>query len=404
MRRVRIFAVVAGLSLASATSPAVAGSPVLAAGATEVADTSSRRAPADAPPAVSWAPSRDTLDALRVRVGDRAIQVWNGDDHVGIRHASLDSSGVRFEIWKQDYAPWVYEGWGIDAPRSEGGGAAPQRSSRIPWSAVGRIETQQSRVLLGAAAGTLVGLGALGLASSTTGMWSDMSALVLAPAIVVSFGLLGSVVGGLAPGRTLVWKRQAAAPSTSPARSAILAPEPVVAPDTSSPAGAEEASRAGPSLAKSAPATESLARLRTRVGRRDVRVSVGEDDYKLSDARFDSSGVVFPPGGRQGRSLWADEGESPATSPIAWERVSCIRVQHSHVVLGAVAGALLGSGILIHSLKQGNGYNDDWPATSAVLAPLAVLVGASVGGMLGGSFLATWPIVWQHAPDRHGAR
>ena len=187
------------------------------------------------------------------------------------------------------------------------------------------------------------------------------------------------------------------------ARPALAGP-PVVAADTSSTVGAEGPSRAAPSLSEAPPSTGSLAQLRARAGRRVVRVSVGEDDCKLSHARFESSGVVFSSGGREGMSLWAGAGESPRSSPIPWDRVNCIRVQHSHVALGAVTGALLGSWVVARTIHQGTGYDEIAAAGVVVLTPLAGLVGASVGALLGGSAFATWPIVWQRAPGQHGAR
>jgi hypothetical protein len=382
--------------LAVATRPALADSP--APDSAAVADTPSLLAPAAASPAASWAPARDTLEALRARIGDGTIQVWGDADPLGIRHARLDSSGVQFEISEQDHDSWVYERWGIEGPRSESGGAAARRSSLIPWALISRIETQHSRVLLGAAAGSLVGLGALGMVSSSTDMWSDMGALVLAPAIVVSFGLLGAVIGGSNPARAVAWQRPAAASRTRSAGTPVAAPDPAAAADTSSTLGAEEASRAVSSLAQAPPSTGSLAPLKALVGRRAVRVIVGEDDYRLSHPRFDSTGVVFSPGGRQGMSLWAGEGEAPVASPIAWERIDCIRAQHSKVALGAVTGALLGSLVVINAANHSNSDSEIVAAT--VFAPLVAVVGASVGALLGGSLFASWPIVWQ----REGAR
>jgi hypothetical protein len=202
--------------LAGATRPAFADTPAPARDPAMAAGTPFLRDTAASPSAASWAPSADALDALRARIGDHAIHLWNGSDHIAVRHARLDSSGVHFELWKQDYAPWVYDGWRLAAPRSEAGGGGSAGSSRIPWARISRIETQQSRVLLGAAAGTLLGLAALGMASSSTDMWSDMGALVLAPAIVVSFGLLGAVAGGLVPGRSTAWQRTTATRRTTP--------------------------------------------------------------------------------------------------------------------------------------------------------------------------------------------
>jgi hypothetical protein len=107
-----------------------------------------------------------------------------------------------------------------------------------------------------------------------------------------------------------------------------FADSPVPAPDSaaaavadpSSTVGAEGPSRAAPALADATPSAGSLALLRTRVGRRVVRVSVGEDDYKLSRARFEPSGVVFSPGGSEGMSLWAGEGDAPRSPERCWDR------------------------------------------------------------------------------------
>lgn len=165
--------------------------------------------------------------------------------------------------------------------------------------------------------------------------------------------------------------------------------------DTSSTVGAEGPSRAASSLADSAPSASSLALLRTRVGRHLVRVSVGEDDYKLSRARFEPSGVVFKPGGSEGMSLWAGEGESPVSSPIAWERIDCIRVQRSHAVLGAVTGALLGSWLVINAANHSNYDQMEGALFTVISAPLIGIGGASVGALLGVTLFATWPIVWR---------
>ena len=183
------------------------------------------------------------------------------------------------------------------------------------------------------------------------------------------------------------------------ADSPVPAPDSAAVADTTSSVRTEEPSRVAPFLAGAMPSARSLALLRAQVRRRVVRVGVGQDDYKLSRARFESSGVVFSPGGRQGLSLWAGEGEPPVSSPIAWDRIDCIRVQHSHVALGAVTGALLGSWAVINAANQHSGYgwNEFGLVETVLLSPLAGTVGASVGALLGGTLFATWPIVWRPA-------
>ena len=190
--------------------------------------------------------------------------------------------------------------------------------------------------------------------------------------------------------------------ATHPALAASVVPVPdsAAVADTSAAVWTEEPSRAAPSLADAMPSARSLALLRTRVGRRTVRVGVGQDDYKLSRARFESSGVVFSPVGREGMSLWAGEGESPVSSPIAWDRIDCIRAQHSNTRSGAIIGALLGSGLLIGAVKQASGHSSEpgmeWLG-AVIYTPLAGAAGAYVGAFFGGTVFATWPIVWRPA-------
>ena len=211
--------------------------------------------------------------------------------------------------------------------------------------------------------------------------------------------------------RSLGWFAMAACLSivrVAPAARAgvpVPASDPTVAADTSSAVGAGAPSIAEPTLSRAAPSSRSLAVLRTCVGRRPVRVTIGQDDYRLSQARFEPSGVVFPTGGRQGVSLWADEGEPPLVSPIPWDRMDCIRVEHSHAAFGAVTGALLGAWVVARAANQErNRESGDVMVGELIFLPLGILAGASVGAMLGGSALATWPVVWRHAPDPRRAR
>ena len=178
------------------------------------------------------------------------------------------------------------------------------------------------------------------------------------------------------------------------ADSPFSTPDSAVVADTASSAGLEEPSPAAPSFARALPTTESLALLRTQVGYRAVRVTVGEDDHKLSHARFEPSGVVFRPGGRQGMSLWAGEGESPVSSPITWDRIDCIRVMRSHAALGAVAGAVLGLWAAINAANQ---YDSDVGVGPGVVILSAPVIGACAGALLGGTVFATWPIAWRPA-------
>jgi hypothetical protein len=178
-----------------------------------------------------------------------------------------------------------------------------------------------------------------------------------------------------------------------PALAGSPAPSSAGAADTSSTIRVEEPSRATRSLTEVTPSTRSLALLRTQAGRRVVRVSTGKDDYEFSRARYESSGVVFSPGGREGMPLWAGEDASSISSPIPWERIESIRVRHSHGAGAAVTGALLASFLVINAANHAR-PDKPMPGT-IILAPLAVAAGAWVGASCGGSVFASWPTVWR---------
>jgi len=176
-----------------------------------------------------------------------------------------------------------------------------------------------------------------------------------------------------------------------------LAADSTTVADAQSSVRAEERSPAAPSAPETTPSVGSLGLLRSQVGRRVVRVNVGQDDYEFRHVSFDSSGVVFSPGGEEGMPLWAGEDASPLSTPISWDRIECIRVRHSYTKFGAVTGALLGSGLIIGAVNRAAGHSEvpglEWVG-AAIQAPLAGAVGAYVGAIIGQSF-GTWPIVWR---------
>jgi hypothetical protein len=367
--------------------PAMADSPLHAPDSAVVADTASLQAPvaaadAAADTAVSvteWAPPPAEIAAVRERVDHPVVRLFVGPDAYDVRGARFDSAGVSFDSGNLRGVPaWDNDGLNGDDTRPAALG------SPIGWERIERITMRKPCALRGALVGGLIctaaAAGILGWAAQVdmADKGNPVAVLVL-PALG---GVVGGAVGAFRWRSEPVWQR---------------APDSAVVADTASSAGLEKPSTPAPSFGRTGPSAESLALLRTQVGRRAVRVSVGEDDYKLSHARFESSGVVFRPGGRQGMSLWAGEGDSPVSSPIAWDRIDCIRVQRSRAVTGAVTGALLGVWVVIMAANQRDPDAFVGPAFAAGFIVSAPVVGACAGALLGGTVLATWPIAWRPA-------
>jgi hypothetical protein len=153
----------------------------------------------------------------------------------------------------------------------------------------------------------------------------------------------------------------------------------------------------GAAHAQVAPSAAALALLRSQVGRQPVRVSAGGDAYEFRHAGFGAAGVEFSTGHDDDLPLWANADARPASSPIPWERIDAVRVQHSQVracaLLGAVVGAALVIGVWRHSRDDlGLALIDD-----AIVAPLAAIGGAATGAVAG-ALATTWPVVWRRAP------
>ncbi len=182
----------------------------------------------------------------------------------------------------------------------------------------------------------------------------------------------------------------------------VPGPVAVAATDTLTPATAGEPLQATRSRRECAPTAETLSLLRTSVGRRIVRVSVDQDVYELTRARFDSSGVSFTPGGEEGMPLWPGEDAMPVASPITWDRIGCIRAQHSYAMASAIAGAAVAVAPIFIAVSHEHGRSVEANIGWAVVTPLAAALGALVGGNFGAA--GTWPIAWQRPQAGHGTR
>lgn len=98
------------------------------------------------------------------------------------------------------------------------------------------------------------------------------------------------------------------------ADSPVHAPDSAGLADTSSSARVEEPLRQSLSLAQPWSSTEALALLRTQVGSRAVRVSVGEDDDKLSHARRITMEPADMPALMTNKNAW--DGSRPAPGAL----------------------------------------------------------------------------------------
>jgi hypothetical protein len=155
--------------------------------------------------ATAWAPSADTLALLRTLIGRRPIRVWSAAEGYEIHHARIDSTGVNFGAGGSR---------GLPVPS---GGDAPRLSSPIAWSRIDRLEAVHSRVRWGAAVGTAVGLLAMTYVLAGTDYYEDEFMIFIeVPGALVGPMLLGTLVGSIASGRTLVWRRPTASSSEVP--------------------------------------------------------------------------------------------------------------------------------------------------------------------------------------------
>lgn len=183
-----------------------------------------------------------------------------------------------------------------------------------------------------------------------------------------------------------------------PALAGPPAPDSATAADTSSTTTVEGHLRATQSLTEATPSSRSLDLLRTRVGRRVVRVSAGHDDYEFSRARFERSGVVFSTAGSEGLPRWAAEGEAQASSPIAWDRIDRIQAWKPCGLRGALIGGLVGAAAYTVILSQARADGDEVGFGAILLLPLVPL--AAVLGSAVGAFQQRLEPVWQREFDR----
>jgi hypothetical protein len=169
----------------------------------------SASAPAFAPAVAGAVPSDADLRSIRHTVGKRTINLLEGDRHLRLDHAVIDSAGVSFQAWRQGYAPFVYKEWGLDTLNEIRAGELPAGTTLVSWSRIDRIEILRSHALRGAAIGAFAGGLLAGVQVSALAANSDdaLGLLIIAPAEVVASTLLGTLIGGLAPGRTVVWRR-----------------------------------------------------------------------------------------------------------------------------------------------------------------------------------------------------
>ena len=169
----------------------------------------------------------------------------------------------------------------------------------------------------------------------------------------------------------------------------------VPAADTSAANRVAAHSPAVPSLVQSARAAEALAATRGITGHA-VRVTVCREEYELTRASFDSTGVVFTPDEEQGMPRWPVDGSVRLASPVAWEQVECVRVQQSHAGIGAVVGMAVAS-IAVVAVISGHHASPNGPdLEQVVLPPAGLALGALVGAFVGGT--GSWPVAWQRTP------
>jgi hypothetical protein len=183
---------------------------------------------------------------------------------------------------------------------------------------------------------------------------------------------------------------------------ASLASAPYPAPGTLARAATMEPAPASRHDLASTPSAQALASLRTAIGRRTVRVSVDQDVYELTQARFDSSGVIFKPGGEEGMPLWPGEDAKPIPSPITWDQIDCIRARRSFAAAGGIAGAALALAPVIVAIRHQDQYSVEASIGWAIVTPLVATFGAVVGGNVGAA--GTWPIEWQRVRAARGRR
>jgi hypothetical protein len=186
MPSVKVLVVAAGLLLAGATRPALAGSPV--PDPDGAADTSALRPPATAVPAPPPLP----LAELRHEIGHSEIRVRVGSDLVELGSARADPAGVVFD--PRDVSSYA-------------GRRAPV-SSPLGWDCIHGIEARKPCALRGAVAGMLVPVAILGWAAASGAFDSEGLGLqVIIPLEIAAGAAVGADIGALAHYWKAVWHR-----------------------------------------------------------------------------------------------------------------------------------------------------------------------------------------------------
>jgi len=207
MRSVTVLAIAAGLLLAGAARPALAGPSVPTPDSAAAAETS-LRAPAVRTPGLPPLP----LDVLRDDIGRSRLTLWIGQDRYEIRHARLEPVGVAFDPGDPRALP----------SRPAGGGYWEERRpsllpSPIGWDRIDRVETMKPCALRGAIVGGLVGAAACAAlfawaAESNEEMGTGALALFALPPVGV---VLGGGVGALMHHSKRIWHRVPSAPGAA---------------------------------------------------------------------------------------------------------------------------------------------------------------------------------------------
>ena len=131
------------------------------------------------------------------------------------------------------------------------------------------------------------------------------------------------------------------------------------------------------------PDATQLSRIQSRTRKRPTRVRVGDPDFDFRPIRVDSLGVTFLPA----RSAEATDPAAP--SLVRWREVESIETRHSHVLVGIIFGASLGTYLAQAALNRAGSE----PGPGILLYLAFPPAGALLGG-LGGAMIPRWQKEW----------